>query len=720
MDPTDGDYKTDSEDDSASDNSDESQPLSVLFENPIHMTNNSGSDPSSESDSGTSSDHSDRSRDDDISEAEPLSVLHESSAQITNNSGSDPATSNIMSGTSSDCSDIKYEDIEEAETLSVHEPNINTNKSKSHSNSVQRVKRKPKLVFRLTPEQRQKLYDNKQIIEKWSRMKRNLGKKLLPATKRVRTSDYRTHLVMSMHDARQSSDWPKWKQAMEAELKQIELMDTFEVCHMPTSISKEVKAFNSRFVLNWKEFERRFKARIVVQAYNWNPGKMDEFFSPVVASTTMMIFWNLLTYNSWRCVAMDAKNAFLNGVIPSSYTIYVRPPKELKSRYGSKVWKLKKALYGLPIASKLWYEEIHKSLEPLGMQRSKFDPCLWFLLNSDNQITIMVIVHVDDFLLAGTDEALSLVVTTLSSRFTMKVITKFNRHLSVNFNISEEGDTVFLDQTDYIDKLGEKYMGDRKPNKMPYKYNVMSLEKGSYSAAVEGMDYKALMGSLLFVLKTRRDLLFILSFLSSFLDCWSEEIYNAALDVVCYLVYTRDFVLEIGGKRSSLDLMVYADAGYANNLDRKSRTGVLFNLSGSYLDGESSKQKIISTSTTEAEVVALTTAAQKTKYFRMFLAELGFTQSQPTVIYQDNNAAMRIVRSDKVRTRSRHFDVKFLFVRQLEDMKQVVMKKCHTTKMMADALTKAVGKATFFEFRKFIRIRRLERKGSACSNFVHK
>ena len=33
-------------------------------------------------------------------------------------------------------------------------------------------------------------------------------------------------------------------------------------------------------------------------------------------------------------------------------------------------------------------------------------------------------------------------------------------------------------------------MGDRKPNKMPYKYNVMSLEKGSYSAAVDGMDIK--------------------------------------------------------------------------------------------------------------------------------------------------------------------------------------------------------------------------------------
>ena len=97
---------------------------------------------------------------------------------------------------------------------------------------------------------------------------------------------------------------------------------------------------------------------------------------------------------------------------------------------------------------------------------------------------------------------------------------------------------------------------------------------------------------------------------------------------------------------------MYADAGYANDNERRSRSGILFLLSNSYLETTSTKQKLMATSTTEAEIVALTSAGQKTKFFRMFLDELGFIQGTATVIHQDNAAVLRIVRSDKVRQRS--------------------------------------------------------------------
>ena len=555
------------------------------------------------------------------------------------------------------------------------------------------------------------LSDHASNIYRMLRIKRHRSKMTLFREKNG--EHWKSLLVVSMDRARQSGHWPEWEKAMKAELAQIELMNTFDLCQLPKIEGvSDVKVFKSRFVLDWKEFEKRFKARIVVQAYNWYPSFTDEFFSPVVADITMMMFWNLVTYHSWKCIAMDAKNAFLNGVIPEGYEIYVYPPKELKYKYGNKVWRLKKALYGLPIASKLWYEEIHKVLVQINCKRSKFDPCLWYKLNDLKKIVLMVIVHVDDFMVAGENRQLACVAQTLSDAFTMKIITKFNRHLSVNFEFAKNGKEVYLDQIDYIDKLVEQYMGDRKPNKMPYKYDVMKLEKGNLSDATDGMDYKALIGSLLYVLKTRRELKFILSFLASFVDCWSEPIYEAAVDVVRYLAYTREYKLVIGDHSGSLNLAVFADAGFANDGDRKSRTGMLFKLDNSYLDSDSNKQTAMSTSTTEAEIVALTSAAQKTKFLRMFLAELGYAQERATVIFQDNSSAIRIVRSDKVRQRSRHFDVKFLFVRELEDLNKIILKKCGTAEMMADALTKPVGKAVFYAFRTYSGIR-LFHKGSA-------
>ena len=54
----------------------------------------------------------------------------------------------------------------------------------------------------------------------------------------------------------------------------------------------------------------------------------------------------------------------------------------------------------------------------------------------------MVIVHVDDFMVAGENMQLACVAQTLSDAFTMKIITKFNRHLSVNFEFAKNGKEV--------------------------------------------------------------------------------------------------------------------------------------------------------------------------------------------------------------------------------------------------------------------------------------
>ena len=52
--------------------------------------------------------------------------------------------------------------------------------------------------------------------------------------------------------------------------------------------------------------------------------------------------------------------------------------------------KLKRSLYGLSVAPRLWYQHLWKALKELGLVASKHDPCLLFRKD------LIVICYVDD------------------------------------------------------------------------------------------------------------------------------------------------------------------------------------------------------------------------------------------------------------------------------------------------------------------------------------
>ena len=62
---------------------------------------------------------------------------------------------------------------------------------------------------------------------------------------------------------------------------------------------------------------------------------------------------------------------------------------------------------------------------------------------------------------------------------------------------------------------------------------------------------------------------------------------------------------------SNLRLHAYSDASFADAEDRNSTSGYLFKFAGSTICHKSSKQRLVTTSTTEAEYVGLTFCAKE-------------------------------------------------------------------------------------------------------------
>ena len=103
-------------------------------------------------------------------------------------------------------------------------------------------------------------------------------------------------------------------------------------------------------------------------------------------------------------------------------------------------------------------------------------------------------------------------------------------------------------------------------------------------------------------------------------------------------------------------------AGDAN--DRKSTSGYLFMVSGAPVSWKSKKQTCVALSTAEAEYIALAAATQEVTWLRQLLTDLHNEQTEPTVIHEDNQAAICIAQNTQYHSKTKHIDIKYHFVRE--------------------------------------------------------
>ena len=103
---------------------------------------------------------------------------------------------------------------------------------------------------------------------------------------------------------------------------------------------------------------------------------------------------------------------------------------------------------------------------------------------------------------------------------------------------------------------------------------------------------------------------------------------------------------------------------------------------------------------------ALLNVEKKIAHLRQLLAEVGFEQKDPTVIYEDNQSAINLAIAPQIPRKSRHILVRHHYIRDLVATKIVTIKHLGTDQMVADLLTKPLSALKYIPFRNALLNRR--------------
>ena len=137
--------------------------------------------------------------------------------------------------------------------------------------------------------------------------------------------------------------------------------------------------------------------------------------------------------------------------------------------------------------------------------------------------------------------------------------------------------------------------------------------------------------------------------------------------VIGYLEGTKGESLKLE-PQGLLKLQAFVDASFSTHLDGKSHSGVYVSIGGAPIYYSSRKQKCVSKSPTEAELVALSDNVNQVELFQELLEFMVNGATDKPVIHQDNTAVITLVTQGGGVARTKHMRTRMQLV--LEAVKE--------------------------------------------------
>lgn len=216
--------------------------------------------------------------------------------------------------------------------------------------------------------------------------------------------------------------------------------------------------------------------------------------------------------------------------------MYMDAPPRFEEKFGSKVCRLKKSLYGLKQSPRASFERFTHSVKKQGYFQEQSNHTLFMKFYPEGKILILI-VYVDDIILIG-DEMVEMdrLKKSLASEFEIKDLGSLRYLLGMEVAWSRKG--IVVSQRKYtLDLLKETGMSGCRPSKTSMDPNVKLWEKGK-EALDDTRRYQRLAGKIIYLSHAQSDIAFAVSMVSQLMHAPYEEHLEAVYRILRYLKAT--------------------------------------------------------------------------------------------------------------------------------------------------------------------------------------
>jgi hypothetical protein len=306
-------------------------------------------------------------------------------------------------------------------------------------------------------------------------------------------------------------------------------------------------------------------------------------------------------------------------------------------------------------------------------------------------------VHVDDLLITSVDESM---IESLAEglRFRYGEITKSNgtilNYLGMVLDFTHPGETRVTMKGFVEDML--RSSGVTGGARTPATEGLFEV-RATATACTEQRrkDFHSIVAKMLYLAKrTRPECL--TAYLATRVSRTTEDDWDKLTRLLRYVNDSKERGIVFRPGKEGIVPRVFIDASYGVHGDGKSHTGSCIVVGGvGAVHCKSAKQQIVTKSSTEAELVALSDSASQGLHTRSFIMAQGY-QCGPVIIFQDNMSCMALVeRGRSAAERTRHIDIRYFWVTERVERGEAIIKHLGTKDMYANLLTKPLQGAQF-------------------------
>jgi hypothetical protein len=460
----------------------------------------------------------------------------------------------------------------------------------------------------------------------------------------------------------------------------------------------------------------KFKFRQTIAAYSKSM-KLGVDFAEKRASTvrweSTLVQIAIAVMFDLEIVLLDICTFFLYGVLDD--LVYMeQPPEWVDARYPASeyVCRLNRSMYGLPQAPHCAQTKLKANLTKTKVfTQTAADDCVFVSGKPGDVDYAATGTHVDDLLAIGTVTGISKLTSTLKTEFEITEKRDPTLVTGVQIERNRPAKWLKLHQAAYVDAiLAEFGQSDCNPADTPMdaattaKLMQLPVATAADADPVVQSAYRTLVGMLIWLYKTRPDMLFTINLLARYLSSSTKAHLNLARGrPLRYLKGTKFHGLVFSpGESSEWQLSGSSDADLAGDRASSRSTVGFFNKFGQYgaVAYNCSLERKIASSTQQAETYAMASMVKSTIWLRQLTHELGMTPKGPTSQLTDNRGVYLQSSKQVNHATAKHFRIAQALIRNLQDDGIIKTGTVATQDNPADFFTKgSIPKVLFLKHR---------------------